>query len=37
MMLHLLSALTTRAFTLALRHARSAAGMAGPAVDAVGA
>jgi AcrR family transcriptional regulator len=34
---HLLSALTTRAFTLALRHARSAAELAGPAVDAVGA
>jgi AcrR family transcriptional regulator len=34
---HLLSALTTRAFTLALRHARSAAALAGPAADAVGA
>ena len=34
---HLLSALTTRAFTLALRHARSADERPGPAVDAVGA
>ena len=34
---HLLSALTARAFTLALGHARSAAERPGPAVDAVGA
>jgi AcrR family transcriptional regulator len=34
---HLLSALTARAFTLALQHARSAAERPGPAVDAVGA
>lgn len=33
----LLSALTARAFTLALRHARSAAELPGPAADAVGA
>jgi AcrR family transcriptional regulator len=34
---HLLSALTARAFTLALQHARSAAERPGPAADAVGA